>query len=109
MVGLSTTDPGQLAAALSEPVSYLSAGPVQPTPTKPGRAGTGPRYAALAVERSPLPVFVTGGVTAAAVPGLVALGVRRFVVVRALTEAEDPRRAATELATAIREAVGQAA
>ena len=44
------------------PVDYLSAGPVVPTPTKPGRPGTGPGYLPEARTRSPWPVWVTGGV-----------------------------------------------
>ena len=109
IVGLSTHDPDQLDAALAEEVSYLSAGPVRATPTKPGRAGTGASYASLAVRRSAVPVFVTGGVTAASVPGLARHGVRHFVVVRALTEARDPRAAARELRDAISAAVDTAA
>jgi thiamine-phosphate pyrophosphorylase len=50
-------------------------------------------------------VFVTGGVTTATIPGLAALGVRHFVVVRALTTAPDPRRAAVALAAAIKDSV----
>jgi thiamine-phosphate pyrophosphorylase len=109
IIGLSTHEPAQLEAALAEPVSYVSAGPVVATPTKPGRAGTGTEFVALAARRASIPVFVTGGVTAAAIPGLVALGVRHFVVVRALTEAREPRDAARRLKAAIRDAVEAAA
>lgn len=101
IVGLSTHAPDQLELALGEPVDYLSAGPVVPTPTKPGRAGTGTEYAALATARAPKPVFVTGGVTPETVPDLAAAGVRRFVVVRWLTEAPDPQAAARQLRGAI--------
>jgi thiamine-phosphate pyrophosphorylase len=97
IIGLSTHNPDDLERALVAPVDYLSAGPVVPTPTKPGRPGTGTEYAALAVLRSPLPVFVTGGVSPASVPDLVAAGVRHFVVVRWLTEAADPVAAARVL------------
>jgi thiamine-phosphate pyrophosphorylase len=105
IVGLSTHSPDELDAAIAKPVTYLSAGPVESTPTKPGRAGTGAEYAALASRRSPVPVFVTGGVTTATIAALAEVGVRHFVVVRALTEATDPRRAAADLAAAIRDAV----
>jgi thiamine-phosphate pyrophosphorylase len=96
IVGLSTHDRAQLAASATEPVDYISAGPVAPTPTKPGRAGTGLAYlseAALGVH----PFFVTGGVTPETVGLMLAAGARRFVVVRWLTEADDPRRAAQAL------------
>jgi len=101
IVGLSTHDAAQLDRAITEPVTYLSAGPVVPTPTKPGRPGTGLDYAALATARSPVPVFVTGGVSPSTVGELVARGVRRFVVVRWLTLAADPQGAARDLSGAI--------
>ncbi len=106
LVGLSTHSPADLAAADGEPVDYLSAGPVVPTPTKPGRPGTGEGYAALAAARSAVPVFVTGGVSPATAPGLAAAGVRHFVVVRWLTEAADPEAAARELRRVIDGALG---
>ena len=104
IVGLSTHAPTELEASDVEPVDYISAGPVVETPTKPGRPGTGVDYASLAVARSNAlrrPVFVTGGVTPAAVPALAASGVRHFVVVRWLTHASDPRAAARALRIAI--------
>ena len=42
----------ELDAAGGEPVDYLSAGPVEPTPTKPGRPGTGLGYLRYASERA---------------------------------------------------------
>jgi len=106
IVGLSTHAPGDLDAALDDPaVDYLSAGPVSPTPTKPGRPGTGLRYLTYVVERAKVPWFVTGGVTPEAVPMMAAAGARRFVVVRWLTEAGDPNAAARALRDAIDKAV----
>lgn len=109
IVGISTHDPESLERARREPVDYISAGPVVPTPTKPGRPGTGPDFVTLATEceEEGLPVFVTGGVTPEAVPALVAAGARRFVVVRYLTESPDPRRAATLLRATIDAAAWQ--
>jgi thiamine-phosphate pyrophosphorylase len=104
IIGLSTHGESDLAGVTGFPrpdVSYISAGPVEATPTKPGRPGTGPGYLRLAVEQSPVPVFVTGGVTPDTVPALAAAGARHFVVVRYLTEAEDPERAAGALRQAI--------
>ncbi len=100
LLGLSTHVPDELARAAAEPVDYVSAGPVVATPTKPGRPGTGLDYLRLAA-RTERPWFVTGGVTPDAVPGLVAAGARRFVVVRWLTEAADPTAAARALCDAI--------
>jgi thiamine-phosphate pyrophosphorylase len=105
IVGLSTHGPQDLADAMAQDVTYLSAGPVEPTPTKPGRAGTGLEYASSASERAHVPVFVTGGVTPEKVPALVAAGVRHFVVVRHLTQAQDPGQAAYDLRQAIDQAL----
>ena len=99
--GLSTHGPADLAGAQEEDVDYISAGPVEATPTKPGRPGTGLGYVTLASERSSVPVFVTGGVTTERIPALVAAGVRHFVVVRYLIEARDATAAARALRAAI--------
>ena len=101
IVGLSTHAPEELESSRGEPVDYVSAGPVLPTPTKPGRPGTGPHYVTFATTNTSRPVFVTGGVTPETVPSLVAGGARHFVVVRYLTESDDPRRAAAQLRAAI--------
>jgi len=97
IVGLSTHSGSDLAAAAGEDVSYISAGPVEATPTKPGREGTGVGYVSLASARSRVPVFVTGGVTPQRIPALTAAGARHFVVVRFLTQAADARCAARSL------------
>ena len=101
LVGLSTHAPPELDASVSEPVDYVSAGPVEATPTKLGRPGTGPGYVTYAVERADRPVFITGGVTPETIPGLVAVGARCFVVVRFLTESDDPEASARQLRGAI--------
>jgi thiamine-phosphate pyrophosphorylase len=104
VIGLSTHGPEDLAAAAdpSGPeLSYISAGPVEPTPTKPGRPGTGLEYLRLATTGSLVPVFVTGGVTPEKIPALAGAGARHFVVVRYLTEAGDPQVAARTLRAAI--------
>ncbi|MGI9079875.1 MAG: thiamine phosphate synthase [Acidimicrobiales bacterium] len=101
LVGFSTHAARELDAAANEPADYPSAGPVQPTPTKPGRPGTGLGYLTYAATRAAVPWFVTGGVTPATVPAMVAAGARRFVVVRWLTEATERRSAARALADAI--------
>ncbi len=105
VVGLSTHAPAEIDAAVGEPVDYLSAGPVMATPTKPGRPGTGLGYLRHAAAATALPWFVTGGVTPETVPDMVAAGARRFVVVRWLTESDDPQEAARRLRAAVDKAV----
>jgi thiamine-phosphate pyrophosphorylase len=104
IVGLSTHGPADLEGAADEDVTYISAGPVEATPTKPGRPGTGLGYVTQASARSSVPVFVTGGVTPEKIPALTSAGVRHFVVVRYLTRATDARYAAQELRRAIDQA-----
>jgi thiamine-phosphate pyrophosphorylase len=108
IIGLSTHAPPELESSVGEPVDYVSAGPVTPTPTKPGRPGTGPAYITFAAANARRPVFVTGGVTPETIPALAAAGGRHFVVVRFLTESDDPRRAATQLRASIDEHVAGA-
>jgi len=101
IVGLSTHAPRELESSRGEPVDYVSAGPVLATPTKPGRPGTGSQYVTFATANTSRPVFITGGVTPETVPSLVAAGARHFVVVRYLTESDDPRGAAAQLRASI--------
>ncbi|HEY2330809.1 MAG TPA: thiamine phosphate synthase [Acidimicrobiales bacterium] len=105
IVGLSTHAPPEWDAAAAE-ADYLSAGPVSATPTKPGRAGTGLgylRHAASSAETRPW--FVTGGATPDTVAAMAEAGARRFVAVRWLTEASDPRQATRQLRDAIERSV----
>ena len=94
IVGLSTHAPAELDASAAEPADYVSVGPVAATPTKPGREGTGLDYLRYAARTATRPWFVTGGVTPATLPPMLAAGARRFVVVRWLTESAEPRAAA---------------
>jgi thiamine-phosphate pyrophosphorylase len=107
IIGVSTHAPAEWDAAAGGVVDYLSAGPVNPTPTKPGRPGTGLPYLAYAAgSGESRPWFVTGGVTPETVPAMAAAGARRFVVVRYLTESAQPAEAARRLRGAIDAAIG---
>ena len=108
IIGLSTHSPIDLKGSLDEPVDYVSAGPIVPTPTKPGRAGVGLGYLRHAVSHAGRPVWVTGGASPATVSGLVAAGCRHVVVVRWLTEAGDPYDAARMLRAALDVAIDEA-
>jgi thiamine-phosphate pyrophosphorylase len=101
VIGRSTHDPAQADAARTEPrVDYYCTGPTWSTPTKPGRpaAGTG-LIAHAASEQDARPWFAIGGLDSLArLDEVIALGARRAVVVRAITEAEDPGAAAAAFA-----------
>lgn len=104
IVGLSTHAPAELDQSNAEPVDYISAGPVTETPTKPGRAGVGLDYLRYAAAHAAHPFYVTGGVTPETLPAMRDAGASRFVVVRYLTQADDPEGAARRLARALEEA-----
>ncbi|MEU1733959.1 thiamine phosphate synthase [Streptosporangium sp. NPDC020145] len=98
LIGRSTHAPQEASAAAVEAgVDYFCCGPIWPTPTKPGRHAPGPALlrhaAALETER---PWFGIGGVDLSNLDEVMSYGVRRVVVVRAITEADDPKAAAGE-------------
>ena len=99
LLGRSTHTLDQARRALEEGWDYLAVGPVNPTPTKPGRppvgAGLVAEVAALAPSR---PWFAIGGIDLDNLDGVLAAGATRVVVVRAITEAADPAAAAAALA-----------
>ncbi len=106
IIGRSTHTAAQAAAAAVEPgVDYFCVGPVWATPTKPGRPAAGldlvAHAASLGVDR---PWFAIGGIDAANLDAVLAAGARRVVVVRAITEADDPGAAAASLASRLRAA-----
>jgi thiamine-phosphate pyrophosphorylase len=102
LIGRSTHDADQVAAAVCEAVDYFCVGPCWPTPTKPGRTAPGlPLVRSTAELGGEKPWFAIGGIDAARLPEVVAAGARRIVVVRAITAAEDPRAAAEQLRSAL--------
>jgi thiamine-phosphate pyrophosphorylase len=94
IVGLSTHSPAQVDAAATAGVDYIGVGPVHATPTKPGRPAVGLGLVSYAARNSTLPFFAIGGIDTANIAAVRDAGGRRVAVVRALTEADDPERAA---------------
>lgn len=99
VIGRSTHDAGQAAAAAVEQgADYFCTGPCWPTPTKPGRPAPGLDLVRRTAEDDPArPWFAIGGIDADRLPEVLAAGASRVVVVRAITEAADPRAAAAHL------------
>jgi thiamine-phosphate pyrophosphorylase len=107
IVGRSTHAPAQADEADADPdVDYLAVGPVHETPTKAGRPAAGLEYVEYAARTVSKPWFAIGGLNAENLDEVVARGAQRAVVVRAITEAEDPRAAAQALTAALKEHVG---
>ncbi|MFJ6521398.1 thiamine phosphate synthase [Streptomyces filamentosus] len=105
LIGRSCHAESEVDAAAAEPgVDYFCTGPCWPTPTKPGRHAPGldlVRHAAGLVQDRPW--FAIGGIDATNLDQVLDAGARRIVVVRALTEADDPAAAAASLAKRVRE------
>ena len=109
IVGRSTHAPEQGAAADADPeVDYLAVGPVHATPTKPGRPAAGLDYVSYAAAHADKPWFAIGGLDATNVAEVTARGATRVVVVRAITESDDPESAAAALRAALEGRRGQA-
>jgi len=100
VIGRSSHDPGQFdTEAADAGVDYVCAGPTWVTPTKPGRPAAGldllSHASSVAGDR---PWFAIGGIDLSNLDEVIARGATRVVVVRAITEAEDPGAAAAEFA-----------
>ena len=114
LIGRSTHSPAQFDAGLAEPgVDYVCAGPTWTTPTKPGRPAAGLELLSHAASAGSVvggaavggpsavarPWFAIGGIeNLARLDEVIARGACRVVVVRAITEAEDPGTAARAFA-----------
>jgi thiamine-phosphate pyrophosphorylase len=97
LIGLSTHSPEQVDAAAGLDVDYIGVGPVHATPTKPGRPAVGLELVDYAAGHASVPFFAIGGISAENVDAVRSAGGERIAVVRALTEASDPARAARRL------------
>lgn len=103
VIGRSTHDLAQAGAAGIEPgVDYFCTGPCWPTPTKPGRTAPGlDLVRATAAARPQRPWFAIGGIDEQRLTDVLEAGADRVVVVRAITEAADPKAAAQRLRVAL--------
>ncbi|MEV6243907.1 thiamine phosphate synthase [Lentzea sp. NPDC051838] len=94
VIGRSTHDVEQMQAAATEHgTDYFCTGPCWPTPTKPGRPAPGLDLV-RATKGMRRPWFAIGGIDLQNLHEVKAAGATRVVVVRAITEAEDPKAAA---------------
>lgn len=104
IVGLSTHTPDQIDdahGAHEEQPDYIGVGPVHATPTKPGRTPVGLELVSYAARTAAHPWFAIGGIDTGNVASVVDAGARSIAVVRAVTEADDPREAARVLRAAL--------
>ena len=104
IIGLSShAERETSAAATDRSADYFCAGPVWPTPTKPGRPAPGLDLVRFAAGLgSPRPWFGIGGIDEGNLDRVLEAGATRIVVVRVITESDDPGAAAGRLAARLR-------
>jgi thiamine-phosphate pyrophosphorylase len=90
-VSASTVD------AVQDGADYVGCGPAFATPIKTEKRVIGPEGVAAVAHALTIPVFAIGGIDESNLPQLVALGVRRACVIRAVAEASDPEEATRRL------------
>lgn len=96
IIGISTHAPEQAMKAVEDGADYIGVGPVFTTPTKPGRASVGLEYVKWVSENIDIPAFAIGGIDLSNASEVVASGLKRIAVVRAIINAENPEKAAEE-------------
>ena len=99
LIGASASNPEAARLAIAAGADYLGSGPAFATPIKSEKKVIGPKgVAAIATEVGPeVPVFAIGGINETNVAELIAEGVRRVCVIRAVSGAPDPEQAARHL------------
>jgi thiamine-phosphate pyrophosphorylase len=97
LIGLSTHSPGEIDAVDAGVVDYIGVGPIHETPTKPGRPAVGPELIRYAAAHAAVPFFAIGGLDAGNIAEATDAGATRVCVLRAISDAEDPERAAQAL------------
>ncbi|HEY9763664.1 MAG TPA: thiamine phosphate synthase [Trichocoleus sp.] len=90
IIGCSTTNPDEMARALTQGADYIGVGPVYATPTKPGKAAAGLDYVRYAAEHASVPWFAIGGIDTSNLAEVLQTGAERVAIVRAIMQAENP-------------------
>jgi thiamine-phosphate pyrophosphorylase len=97
LIGRSTHAIEQLRQAERDGCDYVGVGPVNATPTKPGRTPVGLDYVRQAAQEARIPWFAIGGIESSSLGPVLEAGASRVAVVRAITDAADPAAATAEL------------
>jgi thiamine-phosphate pyrophosphorylase len=104
IVGVSTHNPAELRAALSQGADYVGIGPAFASPTKPQVAVAGPAYlwAAVAMlKETPVGHVAIGGITRGNLSEVLACGVRAVAVGSAVMDAADPMQECRKIKQAL--------
>jgi thiamine-phosphate pyrophosphorylase len=93
LIGVSASTP----EAVQDGADYVGCGPAFSTPVKPEKKVVGPAGIAAMKAAVKIPVFGIGGIDASNLEQLVAVGVHRACVIRAVGDAPDPEQATRKL------------
>ncbi len=104
LIGVSTHDPDEVAAAAREGADFAVFGPVYETPSKRSYGPPqGLETLARAAAATPkLPLLAIGGIEAERVNSVLSHGAQGVAVIRAVLAAKNPAAAARELAACLR-------
>ncbi|MEI6562076.1 MAG: thiamine phosphate synthase [Verrucomicrobiota bacterium] len=83
LIGKTTHNLNQARQAERDGMDYISAGPVYPTPTKPGRPAVGLEYVCAVAGNISLPFVAIGGIDETNIDAVLAAGARTVGIVRA--------------------------
>jgi thiamine-phosphate pyrophosphorylase len=102
LIGLSTHAPAEIDAAGpagegAPLVDYIGVGPIHRTPTKPGRPAVGLELVRYAAAHAAVPFFAIGGLHLDNLTEALDAGATRACVLRAISDAKEPERAAKAL------------
>lgn len=101
VIGASAAAADTAVAAVRAGADYIGAGPAWATPIKSEKPAIGPSGVAAVQAAVDVPVFAIGGIDATRIGELRAAGVDRACVIRALSQIEDPERAARAMKSAL--------
>jgi thiamine-phosphate diphosphorylase len=101
LVGASASTPVAGVTAERDGADYLGTGPAYETPIKTEKRVIGPAGVAAVQAAVRVPVFAIGGLERARLPEVIAAGLHRVCVIRALSTAADPEAEATALKAAL--------
>ena len=97
LIGASASSVEAARQAVDDGAAYLGSGPAFATPIKTQKKVVGPAGVAAIAQAVQIPVFAIGGISASNIDELIAAGVRRACVIRAIGDAGDPEEAARTL------------
>jgi len=103
IIGISCHNLRQALKAQKEGADYIGIGPIYPSVTKPEYEAIGLKVLRKLKDKIKIPYFAIGDIREGNIKEISASGARRIAVCRAILEAGDPNRAASQLFDKIKE------